>query len=352
MHRLTPYLALLASSTLVLAAPAVDEPKAVVAVYDLEGPISESGEVERGFGDFSFSGGNPLTLLDLTRSLAKAATDPEVKAVVLDADQVSADLSQIQEIRQQLLAIRAAGKDVWLYSEHLSNRTALLGSAANHFTLMPEADCNFSGIHAESIYFKGMLDRLGIEANVIHIGDFKSFGENFYRTGPSDYALKQEEKLIDSIYQQIVNQVASGRKLKPEQVQAIIDDGAITPQRALTATLVDHLMYRTDFVKKLRTTYGEPAEFDRSYELPDRDGPEINGIMDVLKLIFKDSNKGKYSDDFVASSRSFNQGEFAGAVSVEGAWRPPERVGQYLLPMNRGDRISTSRDTRRLAVYL
>jgi protease IV len=220
--------------------------------------------------------------------------------VVLDADQVLADFSQLQEIRQQLLTIRAAGKDVWLYSEHLSNRTALLGSAANHFTLMPEADCDFSGIHSESIYFKGMLDRLGIEANVIHIGDFKSFGETFYRTGPSDYALKQQEKLIDSIYQQIVNQVASGRKLKPEQIQTIIDDGAITPKRALAATLVDHLMYRTDFVKKLRETYGKDANFDRSYELQDRDGPEINGIMDVLKLVFKDSNKGKYRDDFVA----------------------------------------------------
>ena len=86
-----------------------------------------------------------------------------------------------------------------MYTEHLGNGIALLGSAANHFTLMPEADCSFHGINAESMYFKGLLDRMGVQAEVIHIGDFKSFGETFYRTGPSDYAKQQQEQLIDSI---------------------------------------------------------------------------------------------------------------------------------------------------------
>ena len=276
------------------------EVKPIVAVYDLEGPLSESGQKERGLADFSFAPSRPLTLLDLTRSLEKAAADAAVKAVVVDADEVRADFSQLQEIRKQLLAVRAAGKDVWLYSEHLTNRTALLGSAANHFTLMPEADCEFQGLHAESLYFKGLLDKLGVKADVIHIGDFKSFGENYYLTGPSDYALKQEEKLINSLFEQVVAQVAEGRKLKPVQVQAIIDDGALTPKRAVEAKLVDELLYRTDLVKKLREVYGEDADFDRSYELPDLDGPEINGLMDIFKLMFKEAGKGKFRSDFVA----------------------------------------------------
>ena len=277
-----------------------EEVKPIVAVYDLEGPISESGRSEEGLLDFSMEASRPLTMLDLTRSLEMAKDDEEVKAVVIDADGAEVDFSQVQEIRKQLLALREAGKDVWLYTEHLSNRTALLGSAANHFTLMPEADCDFHGIHAESMYFKGLFDKLGVRADVIHIGDFKSFGENFYRTGPSDYALKQEETLIGSIYDQIVDQVASGRKLKPEQVQALIDDGSLTPKRAVDAKLADGLMYRSDFVKKLRETYGEDADFDKSYELPDLDGPELTGVMDFFKLMFKESNKGKHRKDFIA----------------------------------------------------
>ena len=276
------------------------EVKPIVAIYELKGPISESGQGQSGLMDVAFDASRPLTMLELSRSLEMAATDAAVKAVVVEADRAGLDFSQVQEIRKLLLAVRAAGKDVWVYSEHLNNRTALLGSAANHFVLLPEADCEFSGIHSESMYFKGMLDKLGVKADVIHIGDFKSFGENYYRTGPSDYALKQEEKLIDSIYSQIVENVASGRMLTPEQVQTLIDDGALSPKRAVEAKLADALMFRTDLVKKLQETYGKDANFNRKYELPDLAGPEITGMMDVFKMMFSAANKSKFRNDFIA----------------------------------------------------
>jgi protease-4 len=274
--------------------------KPIVAVYDLEGIVSESGQGEESMLGLSVDPSRPLTMLDVTRSLEKAAANAAVKAVALDVDGASLDFSQIQEIRRQLTALREAGKDVWMYTEHLSNGTALLGSAANHLALMPEADCGFHGIHAESMYFKGLLDKVGVRAEVIHIGDFKSYGETFYRTGPSDEAKQQEEHLIDSIFEQVVADVAAGRKLEPAKIRAIIDDGGLNAKKAVEAGIADHLMYRTDFVKKLRETYGKDADFDRSYELPDLDGPEINGIMDVFKLMFSESDTAKARKDFVA----------------------------------------------------
>ncbi len=66
------------------------------------------------------------------------------------------------------------------------------------------------------------------------------------------------------------------------------------------AGVADHLIYRTGFVKKLRETYGKDADFDRSYELPDLEGPEISGIMDLFKLMFKDSDAAHARKDFVA----------------------------------------------------
>ena len=292
---------LVISASLATASLAAEkEAKPIVAVYDLEGIISESGQVDASMLSLSMDASRPLTMLDLTRSLEKAATDDAVKAVVLDVDGAGLDFSQIQEIRRQLGSIREAGKDVWMYTEHLSNGTALLGSVANHFTLMPEADCSFHGIYAESMYFKGLLDKVGVKAEVIHIGDFKSFGETFYRTGPSDEAKLQEEKLIDSVFGQIVAGVAEGRKLEPERVRAIIDDGSLNATRMVEAGIADHVMFRTDFVKKLHETYGEDAEFDRGYELPDLNGPEITGMMDVLKLMFSDPDGGKPRKDFVA----------------------------------------------------
>lgn len=275
-------------------------PKAVVAVYDLDSTLSESGLEKPFMLDIAMDAVRPLTLFDVTQSLKIAQVDPEVKAVVIEADGATLNFAQVQELRRRLIALREAGKDVWFYTEGLSNATALLGSAANHFTLLPAADCSFHGIHAESMYFKGLLDKAGVRAEVIHIGDFKNFGEMFYRTGPSDEAKRQEEQLVDDIYQQLVADVAAGRKLDHAQVLRIIDGDGLNAADMAKNGMVDHLLHRTDFIKKIRETYGEDADYDRSYELPDLTGPDITGMMDVFKLMFSNDGGSKARKDFVA----------------------------------------------------
>ncbi|QJE96428.1 S49 family peptidase [Luteolibacter luteus] len=275
------------------------EEKKIVAIYDLEDELSESGRSKASLLGMDMEATRPLTLFDITRSLTKAAGDPEVKAVVLDADDAKLSLSQIEEIHRRLKEVRAAGKDVWVYSDSLSNATALLGAAANHFTLMPEGDVSFSGIYAESMYFKGLLDKAGVVADVIHIGDFKSFGEEFYRTGPSEFAQKQQEELIGGIYDQIVGRVAEGRKISPETVKGLIDKGTFTTKEAKDAGLVDELKHRTDFNAAVKAAY-EGAKFDREYSLPDLDGPEITGLMDIFKLMFQDERSKAGKVDYVA----------------------------------------------------
>ncbi len=282
------------------AIAAAKKGKPIVAVYDIGKPVTESGRAQASMFDLGMDASRPLTLFDITRSMEMAAADPLVKALVLDVDGAELDFAQIQELRRRLMAAREAGKDVWMYTESLSNATALLGSAANHFTLMPEADCSFHGIHAESMYFKGLLDKAGVRAEVIHIGDFKSFGETFYRNGPSDEARRQEEKLVDDIYRQLAANVATGRKLDAGKVKSIIDDGSLNALDMSANGMADHLLHRTDFVRKIRETYGKDTDYDRGYELPDLEGPEISGLMDVFKLMFSKDGAAKSKKDFVA----------------------------------------------------
>jgi protease-4 len=298
VKRILLSIGLLAAAVAVAPAAA---PKPVVAVYDLEGVISESGSAPDSLlGGLSMESGRPLTFFELSASLRKAAGDPRVKAVVVDADGAKLGLAQLQELRRRLLAVRDAGKPIWMYTESLSNGTALLGSAATRFTLMPEANVTFNGIFAESMYYKGLLDKIGVAADVIHIGDFKSFGESFYRTGPSEFAQKQQDALIDSIFSQIVRQVAEGRKLEPAKVRELIDRGAMTAREAVDAGLADKLDYRTDFVAALRKKFGKDMKFDREYELPDLDGPDIKGVMDLLKLAFQQSKPDRMKKDHIA----------------------------------------------------
>ncbi len=287
------------SSLILSAAISVASAESIVAVYDLEGPLTESGMSEPSLLSMDLEATRPLTLFDITRSLGQAAADPEVTALVLDIDDAGLGLAQLQEIRSHLLSAREAGKDVWLYSDGYNNGTALLGSAANHFVLMPEADVSFAGISAESMYFKGMLDKLGVAADVIHIGDFKSFGEEYYRTGPSEFAEKQTQELIGGIFDQITGDVAKGRRVPNEKVLALIDRGTFTAEEAKEAGLVDDLKYRTDFNSELKDKYAD-AKFDDEYALPDLDGPEIDGIFDLFKLMLNAGKDTGASEDYVA----------------------------------------------------
>ena len=277
--------------------------QAIIAVYDLEGTLSESGQTSGsllGLGGLSGDGNRPLTHYDLVRSLKAAAADEQVKGVVLDLGGAGISLAQLQEMHRCLSAIRTAGKDVWFYTEILNNGTAIIGSAANHFTLMPEGNVTLNGMYSESMYFKGLLDKLGVKVEVIHIGDFKSAGETFYRTGPSEYAQKQSDLLFESIYQQMTQQIAKGRNIAPNKLTQFNDQGHISPKQAKEAHLVDALQYRTDFVGTVRQHYGEGTKFDRSYGLPDLGGPDIDSFMDIVKLAFQSDKSKKRRNDYIA----------------------------------------------------
>jgi protease-4 len=281
-----------------LAGGSIAAEKPVVAVYDLESALSESGVVEASLMSMNLESQRPLTFFDVTRSLGLAAADPEVQAIVLDVDGAPMGLSQIEEVRRHLQAARKAEKDVWVYSDYYNTKTALLGSAANHFVLMPEAGISFSGMAAESMYFKGMLDKAGVQADVIHIGDFKSFGEEFYRTGPSEFAAKQREELIGGMFDLVIGAVVDGRGVERSAVMALVDRGEFSAADAKEVGLVDDLQHRTDFNSTLKSKY-EGVKFDREYEMPDLEGPEMDSLFDVFKLMMDSGKDSKSKEDFI-----------------------------------------------------
>jgi len=291
---LQPLLALAMAAAL----PAAD--KKIIAVYDLEGLLSEGGQSEASLLNFSLDAGRPLTHFDLVRSLQAAATDERVKGIVLDVDQAGIGTAQIQELGRLLGAVRGAGKDVWIYTDSLNLRTALLGASANRFVLMPEGEVSLTGLYSENLYFKNLLDKIGVTADVVHIGDFKSAGETFYRTGPSEPAARQTAELLDSLWEQITGHIATGRGIEADALKAFIDAGFRTPEHAKEAKLVDELQYRTDFVAAVRKHYGEDTTFDRDYALPDLGAPDMDSMFDVFSLMFSSGKSRKFRSDYIA----------------------------------------------------
>jgi len=272
------------------ASPSLSADKDIVAVFELKGQLQEAPDA---FGLGALLGEKaPMTMFDLLEKLRQARSDPDVKAVIFDIENAQLGIAQIQELRSQFEALRAADKDVLVFCEVLTNRTLFLGSAASRLVLMPTGEVIFNGIYTESLYFKNLLDKIGVQADILHCGAYKSAGEPFYRTEPSKEAQQQTNRLLDSIFDQVLQQIADSRKLTPDKVRELLDKGWFSAQEALDAKLVDKIQYREDFIAGIRKRYGEDASVVRNYGK--KKGPEINFDNPfAIFQIFSEAMKGK-----------------------------------------------------------
>ncbi|HSW45936.1 MAG TPA: signal peptide peptidase SppA [Phycisphaerae bacterium] len=260
-----------------------------VAVFQLSDIILEKPpEISFGF-DLSGHG----RLYDLVRRLKQAAGDDSLKAVVLTFDEPIMGWGQLQELRAALLALRAARKDVHCYVEDVGGGLYQLASAATRIVIAPAGGVDLTGLHAEMIYLKGLMDKIRLEADIEHMGAYKSAGEMFTQTGPSDEALENMEWLIQDLFDQMAETIAEGRQMTPDRVRELIDDGPYNARQALKAQLVDEILDADALVDTLNDKYGEGMELVRDYGR--ERGPEVDlsSPFAFFKLIGESISKKK-----------------------------------------------------------
>ena len=192
----------------------------------------------------------PLTT-ELAAALRVAAVDDEVAGLFLEVEGLDLGWAQLQELRDAVGSFREAGKPCVVWAEALTNREYFLASACEEIDLAPAGFILVNGLSLTQVYYKEALDKLGINANFEHVGDFKSAVEPYLRTGPSEPAAEATNALLDSIYAQLVHAVAEGRGKTEEEALALVDDPPMTPQGAVDAGLVDALSYRDEVVEKM-----------------------------------------------------------------------------------------------------
>lgn len=262
-QRIQPIATTIVAAAILVAGVASARAADVVAVFKLNGPLAEQpidNPLAVLMGDEA-----PMNMFSLLERLKEARQDPTLKAVVFDIDQAALGLAQIEELRAQIQSLKAADKDVWVLAEGLDNRSMMLGSEASRLMLVPSGEVMIHGLYAQGMYFKGMLDKLGLEADILHCGDFKSAGEPFYRTGPSPEAEAQTNRLYDSIFSQMIERIADSRGLTDDQVHGLIDRALFSSRQAVEEKLVDKLMYREDFVDAIKARYGDDVKVTSKY---------------------------------------------------------------------------------------
>ena len=176
-------------------------------------------------------------LRDVVRALDLAAKDPKISSLLLDMDEFGgAGPASLREVAAALVRFKASGKPVLAYGDSYTQRAYLLAVQANEIYMHPMGEVNLTGFGGYRLYYKDALDRLGVTANVLRAGAYKSFGEPYTNNAPSKEALDADRYLYDALWARYTGSVEEARKL---------DAGAITrdinelPQR-LTAAKGDN----------------------------------------------------------------------------------------------------------------
>ncbi len=118
----------------------------------------------------------------------------------------------------------------------------IAASGATDICMLEGGDIMIPGVGFETMFAKGLLDKIGVKADFVQIGEYKGADEEYTRTEASDELKGQLNKLADALYTQIVATISKSRGLDPDKVRALVDDSLITGDEAKAAGLVDHLV--------------------------------------------------------------------------------------------------------------
>ncbi len=197
--------------------------------------------------DRSFLGqvrnGEVLTLSNVVFSLYRAAEDERITGLVLDMRAVSTDWAKIEEIQEAIKVFKASGKPVYAYFDGAGTREYALAVVADEVYMSPEANLMVLGVTAELDFMKDVLDKLGMEADFIHVGKFKSAPERMTRTEASDANREMIAAIVDDRFEKLLAMIASGREVSTEVVQGWVDRGMFDSETAISMGLVDRALY-------------------------------------------------------------------------------------------------------------
>lgn len=195
----------------------------------------------------------------LLAAIDGSATDDRVKALYLHLDGSDLSWAQAEELQEALQYFRSrCNKPIIAYGEIFSQQEYFLATVADKIAVHPSGGIDFRGISAEVMYYKGLLDKLGVHMELIRPVScaYKSAGEVYTRTDMSDANREQVRSYISSIWEYVLNVMSANRKLSRESLNAAADNlTAYLPDDALAAGLVDTLCFAQDIKSILKSQH-------------------------------------------------------------------------------------------------
>lgn len=250
-----------------------------------------------------------ISLSELTGAIRRASSDSNIEGIVFDFDHPSVGLEQCEEIREAIADFKKNGKWVLAYADNYTQAAYYIATSADEVIVNPVGMVDIHGLSATTFYFKDLLDKIGIEAQVVKVGTFKSAVEPFMLNDMSEANREQLSHFLNRMWIKVSSDIASSRRVTADSVNTWADDFefALSTEEYLGQKIVDKTAYQRmlDEMVTLRTATEEPRYVTLSeYTLSNAFSPKIkNKERKNIAILYAEGDITENETGGIASSR-------------------------------------------------
>ena len=255
---------------------------AAYAEIDIKGAYPEGAQLPGLFGELTESLDAAIGRLD------KAANDEKITGVILRIHDPAIGWAKMNTFRKAIARVQAKGKKVHAWLADASNMDYVLASACDEIVMPEPGTLMLVGLRAEVSFYKKLFDLIGVKAEMLRVGEFKSAAEPYTRTEMSPEFRKEMEEILDDRYKMLVDSIAGPRKLAAAKVAAAIDEGPLTSRQAKELGLIDRLAYEDELESSLaRQAEGKTFKVVKKYgkKKADTDFSGLAGMMKMMEML-------------------------------------------------------------------
>lgn len=205
-------------------------------------------------------------MTDILRNIDHAKTDPNIKGIYMELSSIPTSTATLQEIRDKLIEFKESGKFIVTYGESYSQSAYYMASIADKIILNPEGMLDLHGMASQIMFYKHLLEKLDVEMQIVRGPNnrFKSAVEPYFLDKMSEANREQMDKLLGTVWGQILQGISESRNISVEQLNQIADnlETMFDAQKALDYGLVDNLYYKDQVLDELKGLTGSNKDIN------------------------------------------------------------------------------------------
>ena len=243
----------------------------------------------------NFLSDEKLSYMDILNSLDDIKNNNQVKGVIIALDTINLSSAKIEELSKKFEELKANNKKLYAFGAYITNANYKLASIANEVVMVPStsASLDLTGYHYSDLYYKGLFDKLGVNMEVVRIGNYKSYGENYTGNEMTPELRSELTRILENRYDKFVTEISKNRKIDKNVLNNDIVNGNninLTPFAARDKNFVDKLEHFSDFTKRLNIREDNVADIYDYYEKRVEDGKIGNPRNGTIAVIYAEGS--------------------------------------------------------------